>query len=293
MSNLPPFPNGPDHGGENPYNNENPYGNESDWNSGPGQVRLVQGDGKPDIKKSIGFGFRAVMDDPGVWLLVAFLLIMASAVLGFIISMVQLLLVTLFSGDLSSASNPSGLGQVFQNFCNTFIGLVFSAYLINAALQKMNGQTPTLSSAAANINYKNLILVSLINAAILVLALLPVLIFGYEAPAQPATEFQISPRMLAVFFSSGIIPILIAPFLLFPLYFLIDGNNDVGDCFRRSFELGKSHYLTLLLFAFMQFLIIIIGFLACCIGLIFATPVNVLANAFMFRKLTGRTHPEF
>ena len=86
-----------------------------------------------------------------------------------------------------------------------------------------------------------------------------------------------------------IIPGLIVLFLLaFYGYAIVDGRtNDAIDSLKMSYQLVTKHVGALLLLFILCFLINILGFLLCFVGLLATYPITAVAIAYAWRKISG------
>ena len=80
---------------------------------------------------------------------------------------------------------------------------------------------------------------------------------------------------------------------LLQFYFVvIDRNAGVIECMRTSWQLTKNQVPNLILVYLLQMAIMLAGLLACCVGVIFATPLATLLLAVTYQSLTGQWVPE-
>ncbi|MFW6114003.1 MAG: hypothetical protein ACOC78_03670 [Actinomycetota bacterium] len=68
-------------------------------------------------------------------------------------------------------------------------------------------------------------------------------------------------------------------------YFIIDEGREPTNALTRSGQVTKGVKGYLFLFNLAQFGIMILGILACVVGLLAAIPVNLVAHAFVYRRL--------
>jgi uncharacterized membrane protein len=86
-----------------------------------------------------------------------------------------------------------------------------------------------------------------------------------------------------------IIPGIVVLYLGFltPWYVLDQGMAPV-DAIKASFQITTKYAGSLILFAVVTWLIYIVGFIACIVGLLVSAPVALLMVTYVFRQLTGR-----
>ncbi|MHB1036610.1 MAG: TFIIB-type zinc ribbon-containing protein [Pirellulales bacterium] len=79
-------------------------------------------------------------------------------------------------------------------------------------------------------------------------------------------------------------------FLMFgqSYYLIIDRNVPVMDAFSLSKEITTGNKLTLLLLGLIAFAILILGFLALCVGVFFAYPLAILISVVAYLMMTGQ-----
>jgi uncharacterized membrane protein len=69
-------------------------------------------------------------------------------------------------------------------------------------------------------------------------------------------------------------------------YLIVDKNSKIVESLKRSWEITKGNTWNLFLFYLLLGLINVLGFLALIIGLFWSIPTTMLANAFVYRKLS-------
>jgi len=75
--------------------------------------------------------------------------------------------------------------------------------------------------------------------------------------------------------------------LLFTLWFVIGKRLAPVDAMKASYALVTANLSTMILFYLLVIATIIVGFIACFVGLIVAVPLVLLATAFLFKRLLG------
>lgn len=87
-----------------------------------------------------------------------------------------------------------------------------------------------------------------------------------------------------------VIPGLIVLFYTqFTMFFVMDRGMGAIDAIKASAALVNQHVGTLVGFFFASLLAIVVGAIACLVGLVVAIPVVILAQAYTYRKLQGDT----
>jgi uncharacterized membrane protein len=69
-------------------------------------------------------------------------------------------------------------------------------------------------------------------------------------------------------------------------YLIVDKNSKIVESLKKSWEITKGNTWNLFLFYLLLGLINVLGFLALIIGLFWSIPTTMLANAFVYRKLS-------
>jgi uncharacterized membrane protein len=89
--------------------------------------------------------------------------------------------------------------------------------------------------------------------------------------------------------------LLIVPGILFAIAFqfygyalIQDPGLGVIDAFKRSNEITRGHWGTLFVLGLAVFGVNLLGFLACCIGLLFTIPLTSVAHAYAYKTLAGQ-----
>ncbi|HVM65598.1 MAG TPA: hypothetical protein VMU14_12105 [Acidimicrobiales bacterium] len=76
-------------------------------------------------------------------------------------------------------------------------------------------------------------------------------------------------------------------FTFFFPYFVLDRRQQPWEAVRSSFMLVRANAGTLLPFAILAFLVYVVGFILCGVGVLVTAPVALLAIAYAYRTLTG------
>jgi len=69
-------------------------------------------------------------------------------------------------------------------------------------------------------------------------------------------------------------------------YLIVDKNSKIVESLKKSWQITKGNTLNLFLFYFLLILINALGALALGLGLLLTIPTTMLANAFVYRKLS-------
>lgn len=147
------------------------------------------------------------------------------------------------------------LGQVVS----FLVGMLFQAFILRGALLEVDGHRPAIGDFFRLHNFGWFIV-----AAILVGIATFVGIFALIIGA-----------------------VVVAFFLYWTQYFVIDRNMTATDAIVSSFNAIKSDAGTLFALAALNVLIIVAGTLALLVGLFVAIPVTTLASVYAYRAITG------
>jgi hypothetical protein len=89
-------------------------------------------------------------------------------------------------------------------------------------------------------------------------------------------------------FAMLIIPgIIVSLGLSFAQFYIVDQNMGPIDALKASWEATKGHKLQLFLFGLVAILMMIGGYLACCIGAFVALPLVMIAWATIYTRISG------
>ena len=158
--------------------------------------------------------------------------------------------------QFESAGPGQFLAQLLQSAVSIFVGGVAA----KAALEVTEGRPFDFFAAFGKVN-----LVQLVIAAVLV---------GFAT---------------VVGFVLLVIPGLIVMFLTFlTTYAIVDDDKSAIDGIKHSFKLTSENVGDALLLLLFNFLVIVAGAIALCVGLVVAIPVTVFATAYAYRAFNGQ-----
>lgn len=206
---------------------------------------------------AIGYGWSRFTANLGQWLL-AGLLIFAVSVAFAGVS---------FSFDSGPVSSDDvalaagfGFANLVLNLVSTIVTYIVTAVLYRGALDECEGRPFSLGDTFSRIPLVNVIVTSLlvgIGVTIgLVLCILPGVVFAFLS--------------------------------YFALMFVVDRNLSPVDAIRASFTLVSSNVGNALLLALLSFLLILVGFCLCGLGLFVAYPVTTIAAAYAYKRFQGQ-----
>ena len=149
-------------------------------------------------------------------------------------------------------------------------GIFVQAAFLSGALDLADGRPVTVGSFFRPRNFGNVILAALLLALI--------------------TGILNLPSLLSSFIFGLLALVAIAVFTFFALFtiaFATDRGLSPIDALKASFSTVRSNIGNTLLSLVVQVLIVLLGFLACGIGIIVAGPVALLIQVYTYRRLSG------
>lgn len=197
-------------------------------------------------------------------------LVLAFFVVVFLVSIVGSLLTGGFDTSTTMTTNPDGsfnfdstaagastVSTFLTNALTTLVSLFFTALLVRGALNVANGQGFT--NITQGINWLQVLIASLIISVATTIGIIACVIPG----------------------------LIIGLLTMFTNHFIIDKDQTALDAIKSSFVLVKDNVGSVILFALLAIVVAVGGLLACCIGIVVATPVIVLAQVYTYRTLRG------
>ncbi len=76
-------------------------------------------------------------------------------------------------------------------------------------------------------------------------------------------------------------------FTMFWGYFVVDKNMSPVEAITASFNLVKNNAGAVIIFLLLSWVVTVVGFIACLVGLIVAIPVVTIATGYMYKRLQG------
>ena len=201
---------------------------------------------------AIGYGWKKFLENAGPILLATLALIVASIVLTIIGSAVT-------GESMGSSGINFSLGGLIVQVLSTLVSYILGAAIIRGALDVTEGKKFDLGSAFGTLPYGNIIITSLLIAVLEVIGFILLFIPG----------------------------ILVAFFTIFALYFVVDKNQTPIEAITSSAKLVRAHIGDTLLLVVLSIVVIIVGFIAICVGLLVALPVVILASTYAYKKFLG------
>lgn len=190
--------------------------------------------------------------------------IVVSVVLGVVTEIVTPAAEITSETDIGAALAGSfSLVSIILNIVSTVVGWVLSAGLYRGALDVTEGRKFDFFGAFGRMDLPKVVLTSLLVSIGTVVGIM----------------LCVLPGLLFMFFS------------YFAILVVVDRGVSPIDSIKESFTLVKNNAGQSLLLAVLNILVVIAGFLACCVGLFVAMPVVTLASAYAYKKFLGQGVP--
>ena len=239
----------------------------------------VKGDGKLNVLEAIGWGLKATFSNAKLWI------------------------------PLGIATLVAVAGQFLPGFGAVIAAagsILLASWMAGVALQQTLAQRLTFNDAKAPAFGKTVGVAALlvVFGTIALALLIMVLAFGALSTVDPSTlpdstenvsaeEMWAFVRpLLGALGISFLIALLVAPFLMFQLWYAADNNGSFGHAMGAGFKAGASNYLRILGFVVLLTLINIVGAALLVIGLIVTLPGTMLAGAHAYRQISGGPVPK-
>ena len=240
----------------------------------------VKGDGKLNALEAIGWGLKATFSNAKLWI-----------PLGIVYTLVAV-----------AGQFLPGFGAVIAAAGS----ILLAPWMAGVALQQTLSQRLTFNDAKAPAFGKTVGVAALLGVfgTIAFALLIMVLAFGALSTVDPSTlpdstenvsaeEMWAFVRpLLGALGISSLIALLVAPFLMFQLWYAADNNGSFGHAMGAGFKAGASNYLRILGFLVLLTLINIVGVALLAIGLIVTLPGTMLASAHAYRQISGGPVPK-
>lgn len=208
---------------------------------------------------AIGYGWEKFRENAGPILLAALLLIVASIAVSVIAGAVT---GSGFEGSALTSDNGSinfSAGGLVSQILTNVVGLIIGAGITRGALDITEGHKFNLGAAFGKLNYANVILTSLLVGI-----------------------------LTAVGFVLLIIPgILVTFFTIFAIYFVVDKDTSPLESVQASFNLVKANVGNTILMILLSIAVVLLGFVALCVGIFVAIPVVTIGWAYAYKTFLG------
>lgn len=221
------------------------------------------GDGAFSASDAIGWGWSKFKENVSGVLVAALVAIGVTIVAG----LVSALITAALGGgspmqDLESlGAQQTSVADLPGQLIQMIVGTTLTAVFARAALDVADGQPFNIFAALGKLNFVNVIVVAVLVGLATTIGLVLCILPGIAV-------------MFLTYFST---------------YAVVDGEGTSPiEAIKTSFRLVSSNFGGSLGLLVLNFLVVLAGFLALCVGLFVAIPVTVLASAYAFRTFSGR-----
>ncbi|WP_332641880.1 hypothetical protein [Aeromicrobium sp.] len=215
--------------------------------SGPAPVPGASGF---SATEAVSYGLKKFGENAGPILIATVLLIVAAIATDFLAR-------ALTGTDFTD--NSFSIGGSISTIITNVVGFVIGAGVTRGALDITEGHKFDIVAAFKKLNIVNVIVTSLVVAV-----------------------------LTALGFALLIIPGIIVAFLtLFAIYFVVDKDTNAIDSIKGSLNLVKNNVGNTIVLILLSILVVIVGFLALCVGVLVAIPVLAIAWAYTFKVFLG------
>lgn len=258
MSEPPQWPSSPQDPGQQPPG----------WGQAPppGPPYGAPPGGRPPYSapSAIGYGWRKFTQNLGPFLLLGLIAVGSALVISFLGSVFS------GGGDLMADRSDDGMSfalaggfgfvGILFNLLGQVVATFFQAALIRGAFDSVEGRPVTIGGMFERWD----------KIQVLVTALLVSIMVSI------GVVLCILPGIVLMFFT------------FLAMYFVVDQGQDAITAIKSSFRFTADNAGNLLLLALLAFLVLLLGAIACLVGLFVAFPVITIAAAYTFRVLQGQ-----
>lgn len=205
---------------------------------------------------AIAYGWQRFMANAGQWIIAGLAIFAVSVIFGLMSFIAQ---PSLDAGETNPFAGFS-LGSLAVNLASTIVSYIVTAFIYRGALDETEGRRFSLGDTIARVPVGPVIITSLlisIGLTIgLVLCILPGIIFAFLT--------------------------------YFALLFVVDQGQSPIDAITSSIKLVSANLGQALLLALLCFVIVLVGFCLCGLGLLVAYPVVSIATAYAYKKFQNQ-----
>jgi len=179
--------------------------------------------------------------------------------------------------------------NVFIQFVGMVVGMWLAIGMTRGLLRVARGQPVSFDVVFSGGPYLVPVILAGIVVGLMVIAVIFPLagIVGIIFWMQRDSNLGLAAALVAV--PIGLVIVIYLYARLFPFFYLIiDRNAGAIDSIRMSWQLTEKRAGTIILLYFIQMAIYIAGFLALCVGLIFAIPLMTMIVVVTYLALTGK-----
>lgn len=210
---------------------------------------------------AIGWGWGMFKKNVGQLVLATVILVVVSLALGMIGAIAGPSDSGLFDPSATSFSFDSGgfFWSIVMSVLVSAVTFVVTTAVSRASLDLADGGTFDIGSAFGKIDVGTALIAGLLVGVL----------------TQIGFMLLVIPGLLVAFFT------------FFTSYFVAEGSSPV-ESIQKSFSLVAANFGNALVLAILCILVLILGVIALCVGLLAAIPVTFLASAYAFRRFQGQ-----
>jgi uncharacterized membrane protein len=239
---------------------------------------------------AISYGWRKFTENAGTFMVLGLLYFLVPSVVGGVGTGYSL------AGDFAAEqvntdgaegaiSLVSGSIDLLSVIASQVLTIVFSAAILRAAFDVTEGRRPEIGAAFTRWNFWKLLLLALLVAlASCVIAIVGIMLIiplvVVDQPASIAAAVVIGVLLAVALCMLGFLT-------WFGPSFIVARGAGATEAYWASIRFTKANLGSVFVLMLLSVLVMIAGFLACCVGLIVAMPIASIAAAYSFKVLQG------
>ncbi|AKK06119.1 hypothetical protein CMUST_09010 [Corynebacterium mustelae] len=285
------------------YNQHNAYGQPTTVGTGVVgfnplfNVNMVTREKGIAIMSAITYGFKAVFQNPVLWIVGALVYFVVAITLGMLLGVGQALFAFQDTGldpeNLSTYSEPSLVGIII-NFLSYIPLILLMPVIQTAALLQLDGSAVTWDAIKSRMNYSQAFFASILVA---VITGIPLVIQQFLASdmtfvdAYGNLQFDSGKFVISLFL--GLVVWLLSFFLIFATYFAVESRATATEAITQSVKAVLNNFFPILGCMILMGLIAIFGTIfTLFIGIIVFGPASLNATTHVYRQATKAPYPE-
>lgn len=244
----------------------------------------LNSDNNIDLMNTINYGFRKTFDNAKLWIIGSVILFFGYFILSGVISYIP-----------NNTDEMNGFYFTIQliPFLITFF---LTPIIIGLSLYEFDNDNAKFSDINKNIDYVNCLKVSgilyVVGLAIIgIISMVSSYIFLSPLTSSSDTvnlNDNSTPLILfgVLFIVVLLISFFVSPFFMFTTWLAADKKTTVKESFVQGFEIGKKHYITILLWSLtLTILSVIVSIITLGLAMIIIMPALYLSEAFLYRQI--------
>jgi hypothetical protein len=207
---------------------------------------------------AIGYGWRKFTQNVGPLILGALIVVVAAIVLAIVAEKIAPSPTYFDSDGFHLPVGDTVASLIAQTIAGT-IGYIFTAMLARGALDVVEGQSFDIGRAFGKLDIGTVLITGLMVSALTLV--------GYILCYLPGIVFSI--------------------FAFFTIYFVVDKAQQPVEALKSSFSLVGGNFGNAFLTGLLAGLVLIVGVIALCVGILAAIPVVTIAAAYAYKRFLG------